>query len=297
MSYHLFIAFLAPFFSALATYTESNLSTSVLKRQTTMIFYISLAGVLFLPLTLFFGRPSLPPLSSLPLYFIIACLDVVYLYPFYTALKIIDTSIVSALFSLGKITVPVFSFIFLGEILNLNQYIGFIVIVMASVALSVKTGKIPKLNRAFYYMVLASLITSLRVVLVKYLMNIDDNWVNQVLYPNIISAILPFTFLLVKKYRTDIVKNFPPYMEKFKIFVLDNFWCFLGEVCSIYGLAQISPVVSSAIGGLAPIFLLLLSYMALRLYGLRIKEKIDDRILQKKIFCFILIILGMILVV
>lgn len=168
---------------------------------------------------------------------------------------------------------------------------------MASVALSVKTGKIPKLNRAFYYMVVASLITSLRVVLVKYLMNIDDNWVNQILYPNIISAMLPFTFLLIKKYRTDIIKNFLPYRGKFKIFALDNFWCFLGEICSIYGLAQISSVVSSAIGGLSPIFLLLLSYIALRLYGIQIKEKIDRQILQKKIFCFILIILGMILVV
>lgn len=212
-------------------------------------------------------------------------------------MKVIDTSIVSALFSLGRISVPVFSFIFLGEILNINQYIGFVVIVMASVALSVKTGKIPKLNRAFYYMVVASLITSLRVVLVKYLMNIDDNWVNHILYPNIISAMLPFTFLLIKKYRTDIIKNFLPYRSKFKIFALDNFWCFLGEICSIYGLAQISPVVSSAIGGLSPIFLLLLSYIALRLYGIQIKEKIDRQILQKKIFCFILIILGMILVV
>lgn len=70
MTYHLFIAFWAPFFFALATYTESNLSTLVLKRQPTMIFYISLAGIVFLPFILFLGRPSLPPIASLPLYFI-----------------------------------------------------------------------------------------------------------------------------------------------------------------------------------------------------------------------------------
>lgn len=92
-------------------------------------------------------------------------LDIVYLYPYYTAMKVIDTSIVAALFSLGQITIPVMTYLWLDERLSLTQYIGFAIIIMSSIALSIKGTKIPKLNRAFYYMVGASLLRAFYVVL------------------------------------------------------------------------------------------------------------------------------------
>ena len=46
----------------------------------------------------------------------------------------------------------IMSYFLLDEKLTLAQYIGFTIIVMASVALSIKGKKIPKLNKAFYYM-------------------------------------------------------------------------------------------------------------------------------------------------
>ena len=178
---YVFIAFLSPLFYAMAVIIESMLSNHTFKRQTTMIFYISLMNAVFLPLILIFGLPSVPSSECLWLYLILALLDVIYLYPYYTAMKVIDTSIVGALFSLGEITVPVLSFFLLGEILNLHQYIGFAIIIMASVALSIKGSRIPKLSRAFYYMVIASLLISFRVVLIKYVMNLDGNWINIVI--------------------------------------------------------------------------------------------------------------------
>lgn len=262
-----------------------------------MIFYISLMNAVFLPLILFLGIPDFPGWKVFSLYLLLACLDVVYLYPYYTAMKVIDTSIVAALFSLGEITIPFMSFFFLQEQLEFTQYIGFAIVVMASLALSVKDGRVPKLNRAFYYMFLASLIWASRVVLGKYTLNNDDNWVNMVVYPNLISGVLPFTLLAVKKYRRDIVRNFPPYLNKFKIFALNEFICFGALVCSVYGLSGLSPVVSTAIGATQPIFMLLISFLLLSFYGMKLKEKITSRILLKKLFCFILIILGVILVV
>lgn len=292
-----FIAFLSPFFDALTTLIESLLSNRTFKHQTTMIFYVSMMTYLFLPLVLFFGMPTLPAKESLWFYFILAIIDVAYLYPFYSAMKVIDTSIVAALFALGEVIVPILSYFILDDVLSLHQYIGFAIIVMASIALSLKGNKIPKLNRAFYYMLFASFLLSLKVIVVKCTMNLEGNWVNLVIYPSIISGILPFGLLFIEKYRKDIVKNFPPYLKKFKIFALNEFVCFLTLVCSTYALDNLSPVVSSAINLMSPVFLLLVGGFLVYFFGFKLKERITIKVFLKKVFCFVLMILGVILVV
>lgn len=291
------IAFFAPAFGATACIIESRLSNCTFKRQTTMIFYISLMNCVFLPLVFVFGMPTVPTWQALLCYTGLALIDVLYLYPFYTALKVIDSSIVAALFSLGQITIPLMSFLFLGEVLSLTQYIGFLVIIMASVALSIKGTRIPKLSRAFYYMVFASLLRAVYAIVEKYVLIEDVNWVNMVVYPNLISGLMPFVFLFRQKWRRDIVKNFPPYLGKFKIFAVNEFICFLEVVAQVYGMSGLSPVVSSSIGATEPIFLLGFCYYMLKRYNIPLNEKISTQLLMKKLFCFVLIILGVILVV
>ena len=294
---YVLIAFLAPAFGATACIIESRLSNCTFKRQTTMIFYISMMNCVFLPLVLLFGMPSIPTWHAMLCYIVLALIDVLYLYPFYTALKVIDSSIVAALFSLGQITIPLMSFLFLGEVLSLTQYIGFMVIIMASVALSVKGTRIPKLSRAFYYMVLASLLRAVYAIVEKYVLIEDVNWVNMVVYPNLISGLMPFVFLFRQKWRRDIIKNFPPYLDKFKIFAINEFVCFLEVVAQVYGMSGLSPVVSSSIGATEPIFLLGFCYYMLKYYNIPLNEKISTQVLMKKLFCFVLIILGVVLVV
>ena len=163
----LFIAFLSPMFYATAVLIESLLSNYTFKHQTTMIFYISMMNCVFLPLLLLFGMPTFPPQEVWGYYLILSLIDVGYLYPYYSAMKVIDTSIVSALFALGQVIVPILSYFILRDVLSLHQYIGFMIIIMASIALSIKGNKIPKLNRAFYYMLLSSFMLSSRIIFVK----------------------------------------------------------------------------------------------------------------------------------
>lgn len=261
-----------------------------------MIFYISLMNAVFLPLVMIWGMPTLPPAKVFACYVVLAAIDVIYLYPYYLSMKVIDTSIVAALFSLGKITIPVMTYFWLDERLSLEQYIGFVIIVMASVALSIKGRKIPRLNKAFYYMLFASFLRAFYVVLEKYALNVDSGWINLAVYPNLISGIMPFAFLLVGSWRRDIVKNFPPYLHQFKVFAFNEFLCFLGMVCTVYGLSGISAVVSTSIAATQPIFMLAISYWLLKFRDIPLNEKISQQMLHKKIFCFALIVLGVILV-
>ncbi len=293
----LFIAFLSPMFYATAVLIESLLSNYTFKHQTTMIFYISMMNCVFLPLVLFFGHPTLPQGNMLWFYLLLAVIDVGYLYPYYSAMKVIDTSIVSALFALGQVIVPILSFVILREVLNLHQYIGFMIIIMASIALSIKGDKIPKLNRAFYYMMLSSFMLSSRIIFVKLVIKEEGNWVNLVFWPNLISGIIPLGLLFIKKYRKDIVKHFPPYLHKCPLFALNEFVYFWAVTTETYGVSKLSPVVSASIDRMEPIFLLAISGFLLYVFNIKLKEKITMRILLKKLFCFVLMILGVILVV
>ena len=83
-----------------------------------MIFYISLMNAVFVPLVMFLGWPSVPSTAAIVCYVLLAFLDIVYLYPYYTAMKVIDTSIVAALFSLGQITIPVMTYLWLRRNMN-----------------------------------------------------------------------------------------------------------------------------------------------------------------------------------
>ena len=68
-------------------------------------------------------------------------------------------------------------------------------------------------------------------------------------------------------------------------------------VCTVYGLSGISAVASTSIAATQPIFMLGISYYLLKFWNVPLNEKISLQVLEKKIFCFVLIILGVVLVV
>lgn len=290
-------AFGTPFFCAMAVIIESQLSNRVFKHPTTMIFYVSITNALFLPLVLMFGMPSMPSAEVWGCYLLLAAISIGYLYPYYLAMKVIDPSIVAALFALGQVSVPVLSYLWLKEKLDFAQYIGFAIIILSSIALSIKGKKIPKLNRAFYYMLAASFLVAFAEVLKKYTLVEDLSWVNLAIFPGIISGFIPLTFLSVKSWRKDIAKNFPPYLKKCRWFVINEFVCFLGMVCGVYALSGISPVVNISILSTQPIFMLGFSYLLLKKFSVPLQEKITMQVMMKKLFCFALIILGVMLVI
>ena len=268
----LFVALLAPFFSSFANIIECKLSNNIFKHPATMIFYISLMNCLFMPLLLFFGIPTLPAPGAVPFYFLLAFIDVAYLYPYYKAMKVIDTSIVSALFSLGQITIPIMTYLFLDERLRESQYAGFLLIIAASIVLSINDFKMPKLNRAFYYMVFVSLLRAFYVVLQKYTFKEDDNWINLIIYVNIFSFLLPFLLFLHKKSAERIRSTFAEYRKNTKVFCLNEFLCFLGGAAAVYALSKLSAVTSSAINATAPIFMLFISLALKKMFDIRVKR-------------------------
>ena len=284
------IAFLAPFLYALTILIESRLSLDIFKKPATMCFFVSLTNALFIPLVFLLGMPTIPPIQHAWLYFVLAVIDIAYLYPYYQSLKRTDTSIVSALFTLGKIFVPILSYIFLKDILSDVQYFGFVVILLASAVLSLKHPLHFRLNNAFYFMLLSSLLLSFRTISAKFLLQTDTNWINLLIYPNLISGMLIFCGLFFKKLRQDVKKHQSAYFCRFKLFALNEFINFLALIVSTYALSKLSPTICAAIEATTPFFILMIA--AILTLFCRAKFKEQSVPLTWKICCFILIIIG-----
>ncbi|MBP5343526.1 MAG: EamA family transporter [Alphaproteobacteria bacterium] len=290
--YYYLIAFLAPLFYATSLVIESFLSLAVFKRPLVMVFFVSLTNALFTPLVLLLGVPTIPTLSSIIIYLLIATIDICYLYPYYTALKKTDTSIVSSLFALGKIFVPFAAFILLNETLSVEQYIGFFIIIATSSILSKKTRARLRLNKAFYFMFLSSFLLAIRICLAKLVMEWDHNFINVLVYPNLISGLIPFTFLLSVRNKYAIKRKFPIYKKQFKFFVIIEFLTAIAIATSTIALSKLSPVICTAIEATEPLFVLVIALLINSTGCFHFHEKTS---VFKKITCFLLIILGIIL--
>lgn len=295
--FYVFISFLRPFFNSLANIIEGKLANTTFKKTTTMIFYVSLMNFAFLPLILLLGTPTIPSPPLFAMMVLVGIIEIAYLYPYYKAVKEIDISIVTALFSLGQITIPIMTYFTIGEKLSIYQYLGFFIIILSSIALSIDNFKLTKINKAFYYMLGVSILLSFYIVLEKIILVKDDNWVNVVIYPTMTAGIIPLLFLLKKEIRDDIVVSFPLYKKNFKLMTLNEFFCFLAIATGIYGLSGLSPVILASITATIPIFTLAISCMLGKHFGLHCIETMTKKVIIKKLICFIFIILGVALAI
>lgn len=144
----------------------------------------------------------------MPLLALVGMIDVFYQIPYYEALRRGDTSVVVAWFSLGYVLVPVLAYLMVDEKLSFVQYAGFGIIIAASVVLNIENPRKIKINKAFYLMLLSSLLLSLQAVLYKYALEKID-WISAVFYSALFSTLTVFGFLMPRIVRLNIKANFP----------------------------------------------------------------------------------------
>ena len=148
------------------------------------------------------------------------------------------------------------------------------------------------LNQAFYLMFLSSFLLALRICLAKAVMEVDQNFVNVLIYPNLISGLIPFTFLLSSRNKNNIKYRLPAYKKQFRFFVLIEFLTFCAVSTSTIALSRLSPVICTAIEATEPLFVLALA-LTINASGLFYFQ--EQTGLIKKIVCFLLIIFGIVL--
>ncbi len=288
-------AFLGAFVYALAAIVNSHICNAVIKSPLTITFYASVTNFLFLPFLLLFGTPSLPSQEAVPVYLLLAVFMVVMNVPTYQAFKENDASIVNCLWTLGKVLIPFMAFFFLDEKLSFLQYVGFFLIIFANLMLNFNPSAKLKLNNAFYLIAFASILGSCGLIMEKYLLMYDENWLNLIIYVNIFSVFISCAFLLRSKWRKDIKNSLPVFRKAWKYFGGAEMLSFAGHALGIWALAKLPAVVKESISSTEPVFVLIISILLILVLHIRIKENIRPANVLKKVVAFSLVAAGVVL--
>ena len=96
-------------------------------------------------------------------------------YFYYRTLSKNQTSIVIILFQMQPVIILILSYILLGASITLQQILGFILILSASITLFLKgRWERYKLSSAFYFILLADLLYSIAAILIKFTINANS---------------------------------------------------------------------------------------------------------------------------
>lgn len=294
----LFIALLAPIFYAVSNILDSFLTNKNFKSIWALTFYSSFFPILFLPIIFIFYDFSLPPISSIPVLIIVGLVNILYLYPYFKGLQNDDTSTAVAFFGLGRIFIPIWAFMLIGEKLQFNQYLGIIFIITGCIALSFK-GKIEnriKFSKSILYILLAAFITSFEGVLLKYLFNenlsVGMGMATEIVFSFLLSLLLLFN----KKTRLVIKNNFSIFKKNLLVFSLEEGATFVAFFFGTYVLT-IAPVsLARSISALTPIFVLIYAKIFSKKYPQLFAEQKGFLIDIKKISMFLVIFIGIIMI-
>ncbi len=290
------LAFACPLLHGIANLIDNYLTDKVFKNVSTLVFYSAFFNIAFLPFILLIGLPAIPELRFVPLLIIIGLIDVLYLYPYFLALQNDDTSVVISLFSLGKIIVPILAFFTVGEVLTPLQYVGFIVLLLCSSLLTMRSSKIFHWNQSFYYMFAASLLLSVQAVVFKYLF-IEIGWIDGFFWSVVFSFCWAMLLLVFPVARQDIRRTFSNFKGIAPIFAVEEFVTFGGTAAGTYALALAPTTVVKSIEEFQPFFVLIYALLLKRFFPHYFREKIDLKSSMKKIILFCGMTIGIFLIV
>lgn len=292
--WYVLIAFLSPIFYALSCVIDSYFSNAAFQRTSTLIFFASLTNILVIPFILLFGMPTVPSWETFLVISAVAVINCFYLFPYFIALKHIDTSIVVALFALGQFSIPVLAYFIVDEQMSMIKYIGFAIILLSAITLNLDVKKL-KLNVAFWLMLGVSLMLCVADVLNKYALG-DVDAVTVLFYQCLITSVIPWFFLLFPKIRTDIIKNVQNYVQNIRYFLANELFSQIGNAATVVALAGLPVLTFESISSSQSIFTLLWGALLYKIFGGRFKESLDVGDIVKKCVSFACISVGIYLV-
>lgn len=294
----LLISFVAPMLHAVSNILDARVSNFLFKSNASTIFYLGVTNLFVLPFLLIWGGADMLKISlqALPAVLIVSLFEILYQIPYFKALKSIDTSIVGAMFSLGRILLPIFAYVIVGEKLCLSQYVGFFIIIISTLFLNLKKGVQLKINLAFYLMLLASLMTTLSVIFSKKAM-LDMNWLSFCFYSILLSDVFLMLGFCSPKFIKLIKQDFPVFKKNLPLLMIMEVIDRSAVLTAVFSLSLLPVMVRSAISSTSPIFVLVYSLFLYKFFGSRFKEDLNKAEMLKKIVCFLFIIIGVVLTV
>ncbi len=297
------IALLPPIFWSITNHIDKYLLTKFFNKGavgSVMIFSASIS-ILLLPIIAVIHPAVLQKFN--PNYLLIAINGSFYLLatlPYFYALDKDDASLTVPLFQM----IPVFSFIlgyiFLEENLNINQIIGGIIILVASIFISLNISEIKRIHMkwdVFLLMVLSSILYSLNFIFFKYFV-IETNFFIASFWEYVGFGLFGlFLLIFVKNYREGFISVLR--INKTQVLavnITNEIVNIIAKISFNYATVLAPVALVWIINGLQPFFVFLFGIMLTAFFPRISKEDISRKTLAQRGLAILAITIGVYLV-
>jgi drug/metabolite transporter (DMT)-like permease len=293
----LLYALLAPAFYAIANIFDNFLVNKEFKHPMTLVFYSYMFNLIFIPLLFAFSPPKMPPLHTIPIFILLGVVGIGYLYPYYRGLKSDDTSVVISFFAIGRIFVPVLAFLVVGEVLELQQYLGMGLIITSVIALAIRhSHQTVRFSKAVWYIGSAAFLLAFEGVFLKMLFDSGVSMSTAIGGESIMGLIFAFFLPASKTIRRDIQAVLPLFIKISPIFFIEELFTFFGQVSESSAISLTSLSVVKGITMISPFFLIVYAWLGNGKFPSLFKENLHRRKVLHKLALFVVLIVGIILV-
>jgi len=218
----------------------------------------------------------------------------IYLLPYYKALSIDETSNVIPLYQFYPIFVLILSFIFLKEGFSIAQYAGSALIVGAGFLLSVEDlgGKIFRLRKSFFYIMISSILFAVAQVLYKFGVTQIPFW-NTLPYEGFGIALGALAITIYKNNFKKFKKETKRFKKRIFLFMGVNELVYvLARYTGYFAISLISVGIVSILGSLQPLFVLIFGIILSVWFPHITKEVISKKTLTLKFVAIVIMIVG-----
>ena len=224
--------------------------------------------------------------------------QVVAVFAFYQAIAKEEISRVIPLFQLTPLFVLILSLLFLKEVLTLNHYLAFVLILLGGLLISLqKTKGVFKLRVAFWWMVLSSLIYAIYAVILKSLYVAHPFW-DLTVYLGFGEFLpTPLLLLLIASFRSRFIKSLSGLKPiGWTLLILGMFFVTTASLSGLWALA-IGPVtLVSVFRGFQSLFVLVYAVFLSFWLPKILKEELGKDVLGVKVMSILLMMLGLYLI-
>lgn len=291
----LFLSLLNPFVFAITHFTDKYLIDKKVRDPwliTVLGSMVAFATSFFI--IIFHGFELIAPLQII--FLLLAGFALTYyLIPYYAALSLDDTSNVTPLFQFYAPCTLILSYIFLKEILTKQQLFAFLLLFVGGLVLASEIGSAKRLFRirkSFGLMILSSLIASFSAIFFKLVSTEVDFWTT-LIYVNIGIGLAALSLLFKKRLRKNFVKEVKRIsLSVWGLLVIGEVLNLLAELILLFAFALAPVSLVSAIGGIQPLYVLILGICLSLIFPKAIKEDLRKKALLQKGISIAMIIIG-----
>ncbi|QQG40609.1 MAG: EamA family transporter [Candidatus Levyibacteriota bacterium] len=286
-----YIALIAPAIWALVNIIDDNLIRGVYRNPyfgTIISGFFALLPVL----SVFFIPISIPSLPVIIFSFLAGFLVVSAYWFYFKALMSDSPSIIVALWTLTAAMLPFLAFVFLQETLQFKQYVGFVIILVASMILSVVNIKKLTFSKTFFFMIIASIFIAITSILEKYIYTHIDFW-SGFIFISIGMGLGALFFSISFKAGRMFFKEFQGKFRKYIwIFLFSELLNILAVFFSNLAISKGPVSLVKVVEGMQPFYVLLYAIVFYPFFPNYFREATQENKL-KKVLCMMIIILGL----